>query len=479
LYRIFEETCTVETTSSAASVHVSSRWLVVIGAILIQLSLGAIYAWSVFTRPLMDAPFRFTEAQTQIIFSVALATFAIFTILAGSWQRRAGPTRVVRFGGLILASGYVAAGLVERMLPGHLFAGILLSVGLVGGAGIGLAYVVPIACCVRWFPDRKGLVTGCAVAGFGFGALLWIKLAAPSAGALLLRLGGVSNVLLAYGAMYFVLIMLGSLWMKNPPPDWSPPCWNQQPVSKDYATAGGHVNFEPAAMMATSQFWVLWIMYVCATLAGLMVIGIIQLFAVDALQARSGMTPERAAATAATAAGVFLPIFNGVGRVAWGSISDAIGRKAAIVFMFLLQGVTQLAFFRFGGTTGLLFILAASVGFNFGGALALFPAVTADFFGSRGVARNYGWMFTAYGVGGIIGPMMAGIFKTAGKAAEQVFADRAAVPAAALDAWHPAFKIAGVACLAAAVLGLLLHAPRQRPRETPVLPVAGIRPATT
>ncbi|HKQ48112.1 MAG TPA: OFA family MFS transporter [Phycisphaerae bacterium] len=436
-----------------------NRWWVVVGAVLIQLSLGAIYAWSVFTKALMKPPFNFSETRTQVIFSFALATFALFTILAGRWQVRYGPTCVVRWGGALLAVGYVAAGLVERVLPGHLFAGMLVTIGLIGGAGIGMAYVVPIACGVKWFPDKKGLVTGLAVAGFGFGALIWIKLAAPGVGSLLVRLGGVSNVLIVYGLIYFLLVMIGSVWVKNPPAGWAPEGWCATPAM---AAQRATPDFETGQMLATPQFWMLWVMYVCAALPGLMVIGIIQLFASDALQARSGVSVELAAATAATAAGVFLPILNGLGRIAWGYISDAIGRKAAMVLMFLLQGGTQLAFFYMGGTTALLFIGTASVGFNFGGALALFPVVTADLFGSRNVGRNYGWMFTAYGVAGIAGPIMAGVFKTAGRAAVEGAADSAAALNAAMNSWYPAFVIAGVACLVAAMIGLMLKTPSVR-----------------
>ncbi|HVP13476.1 MAG TPA: OFA family MFS transporter [Phycisphaerae bacterium] len=445
--------------SPAVRPQVMNRWMVVFGGVLIQLCLGAIYAWSVFTKVLVKAPFNFSDAQTQIVFSVGLATFAVFTIIGGRWQVKVGPTFVSRVGGLILAIGYVLAGLVERFMPGQMFPGILATVGLIGGAGIGLAYVVPIACCVKWFPDKKGLATGFAVAGFGFGALIWIKLADPGAGALLIKFGGVSNVFMAYGVAYFVLIMLGSIWMKNPPAGWAPAGWTGAAAGGGKAATRPVVDFESGQMLATPQFWMLWVMYVCGALPGLMVLGIIQLFAIDALQARSGLTIEAASALAATAAGVFLPILNAFGRIAWGFISDAIGRKPAIILMFLLQGVTQLVFFHMGGTKALLFLGAASVGFNFGGALALFPAVTADFFGNKNVGKNYGWMFTAYGVGGIVGPIMAGLFKTAGKAAIQGAADRASALNAALNAWYPAFIIAGVACIFAAVLALLLKPP--------------------
>jgi MFS transporter, OFA family, oxalate/formate antiporter len=150
---------------------VSNRWLVVLGAILIQLALGAIYAWSVFTPSLTDAKglYKFTAVQTNIIFSVGLAAFAVLTIIGGRLMAKYRPQRIAMIGGITLGIGYILAGIV-----GPSFIGLVLTIGLIGGIGIGLGYVVPIAVGVKWFPDKKGLLTGLAVAGFGLGAFLWI-----------------------------------------------------------------------------------------------------------------------------------------------------------------------------------------------------------------------------------------------------------------------------------------------------------------
>ena len=162
-----------------------NRWLVVVGAILIQLALGAIYAWSVFTKPITvpmaeGGVYGFTASQAAWIFSAGLATFAIVMVLAGRMQARIGPRPIALLGGIVLGLGYILGGFF-----GQSFAGQLISIGIIGGAGIGLAYVVPIAVGVKWFPDKKGMVTGLAVAGFGFGATLWVKLAGEWFGGLL------------------------------------------------------------------------------------------------------------------------------------------------------------------------------------------------------------------------------------------------------------------------------------------------------
>jgi OFA family oxalate/formate antiporter-like MFS transporter len=443
-----------------AAPAVMNRGMVVVGAILIQLCLGAIYAWSVFTPSLKTGNFSFSTEQTQWIFSVGLATFAVTMVLAGLWQAKVGPTVVARVGGLVLGIGYVLGGLATRTMTGDgAFWALLLTIGFVGGAGIGLAYVVPIAVGVKWFPDRKGMITGLAVAGFGFGALIWVKLAG-SWGHLIDNMG-LANVFLAYGVAFFVLVMIGSIWMKNPPEGWLPAGWSPPAATGASAAAtGSGYQFEWGQMLGTGQFYMLWFMFIVGALAGLMVIGIIKLFGIDALQARGGMSYDQASAAAGTAMAVFFAIANGLGRICWGIMSDKLGRKMSLVLMSLTQGVVMLVFFYAGGNEYLLYAGAALIGFNFGGNFALFPAATADYFGNKNVGKNYGWMFTAYGVGGIVGPIMAGKFRDAGAVAVNAATTEADKLAAGLDAWFPAFIIAGVACLVATVVGMLLKPPR-------------------
>ncbi len=411
---------------------VMNRWLVVVGAILIQLCLGAIYAWSVFTPSLKADPFNFSATQTQAIFSVGLAAFAFVMILAGRWQQQIGPKPVAMLGGLVLGLGYILAKFV-----GTSFIGLLVTIGLIGGAGIGLAYVVPIAVGVKWFPDKKGLITGLAVAGFGFGALIWVKLAG-SWGHLIESMG-VSNVFLLYGFIFLVVVFLGSLVMKNPPEGYKPAGWTPPAPSSG---AAGSVDLSPSQMLKTGQFFKLWVMFIFGSMAGLMVIGTIKLFGIDALQ-KNGMSVAEASAIAGTAMAVFYSLANGIGRIAWGAISDRIGRKVALTVMMAIQGVVMLIFFGMGGTPGLLFLGAALIGFNFGGNFALFPAATADSFGSKYIGANYGWVFCAYGFGGIFGPMLGGIVR------DQT------------GNFAYAFVPAGIACLIAAVLGLTLRTPKK------------------
>ena len=184
------------------------------GAILIQLALGAIYAWSVFTPSLVAE--GWSKENTQWVFAIGLASFAIFMVYAGKKLNTWGPQKLSLIGGIVLGLGYLLTGL----FGGTNFWILLILIGLVGGAGIGFAYVVPIAVGMRWFPDKKGMITGLAVAGFGFGAMLWVKLAGEW-GNLISSLG-LSGTFTVYGIAFALMVIIGALWMKFPPADWKP-----------------------------------------------------------------------------------------------------------------------------------------------------------------------------------------------------------------------------------------------------------------
>ena len=410
---------------------IQNRWLVVVGAILIQLCLGAIYAWSVFTPALKDA--GWTKVETQIVFSVGLAFFAIVMVWAGKKLAVWGPKKLATLSAVVLGIGYALAGL----FGGTNFWALTILIGVIGGAGIGIGYVVPIAVGMRWFPDKKGMITGLAVAGFGFGAMLWVKLA--GAWGHLIADYGLSSTFTIYGVVFAVLVFIGATWMVFPPEGWLPEGYI--PPETAAGNASNKQDFTSNEMLKTPQFFLIFLTFVFSAGAGLMSIGLMKLYPMEALTA-NGFTNLEASAIAGTAMAVFFSLANGLGRIIWGSLSDLLGRRLSIIIMAATQGIIIIAFTKMAGTPVLLYLGATLIGFNFGGNFALFPTITADTFGAKNIGENYPFVFLAYGVGGIVGPIFGGRLGDLGN-------------------FPLAFTICGVACLIGAVLTFLVKPVQQ------------------
>ncbi|MCD4698277.1 MAG: OFA family MFS transporter [Bacteroidales bacterium] len=404
---------------------VMNRGLVVVGAILIQLALGAIYAWSVFTPSLTEV--GWTKEETQWVFAIGLASFALFMVFAGKKLATWGPQKLAWLGGMVLGIGYLLAGIIG----GTSFISLLILLGLIGGAGIGLAYVVPIAVGMRWFPDKKGMITGLAVAGFGFGALLWVKLAG-SWGHLIADLG-FSTTFTIYGIAFAAMVIIGGLWMKFPPAGWKPEGYEEKQAASG---AADDREFSSREMLGKVQFYLIFLTFVFSAGAGLMSIGLMKLYPMEALT-NAGYSTAEASAIAGTAMAVFFSLANGLGRIIWGMLSDKLGRKTSIIAMTAIQGVVVILFTYMAGSEYLLYLGATLIGFNFGGNFALFPTITADTFGAKNVGLNYPWVFLAYGFGGIMGPILGGKLGDIGN-------------------FPLAFTIAGVAVLLGTVLTIMV-----------------------
>ena len=328
----------------------ANRWTVIVGALVVQIILGTVYAFSVFVRPL-EQEFGWSRATTQWAFSFALASFAICMIPAGRLQDKVGPRKVAAIGGLLLGLSFIlGALLVNESRPWALY----LTYGIVGGAGIGFAYVCPIAAAVKWFPDKKGLITGLAVAGFGAGALFF---AGPAA-TLLLPPGegsealGLSQILLValgitegsgfgigwqaffvlHGIVAAAAVLLGAMLLQNPPAGWTPAGWTGAQTQ-----TRPQVDLEWQAMLNTPLACMLWLTFIFGATSGLMAIGQWTPLMGSIL---GGQT------FAPTWLGTFgrfvepvgiLAIFNALGRIFWGRVSDIIDRPRAMMMMFLLR----------------------------------------------------------------------------------------------------------------------------------------------
>ena len=381
---------------------IGNRNLVILGALIVQLCLGSIYAWSFFQTALRDAAgaYVWPSLYTQLPFAAGLASFALFMIFAGRWQDRVGPRKVATVGGILLGIGYISAFFVDMVTGGDAFLGtiyLVITYGIIGGAGIGFAYVCPIAALVKWFPDKKGTITGIAVAGFGAGALVFGYVEQ-----FLLTLYSVPSTLnlgmpmLILGIIYLVLVVLGAQVLTNPPEGWLPAGYTPPTTTAD----GRGKDIMPGEMIRSSTFWLLWLMFVFAATAGLMTLG----------NVKTAALAIDATADAVVLVGV-MSLLNAAGRIVWGATSDKIGRENTMVLMFITLAVGMFAF-AYMSTIAISWIavmaIASLIGFCFGGNFALFPSVTADFFGSKNVGKNYGVMFTAYGIAGITGAFVAG-----------------------------------------------------------------------
>jgi OFA family oxalate/formate antiporter-like MFS transporter len=386
------------------------RWIIVVAAIIVQMCLGAVYAFSVLVPPL-EAEFHWTRIETSPAFTIALLVFALSMIPAGRLQDRKGPAIVATLGGILLVAGMVLSSFTSSLMWFY------VSYGVVGGLGLGLAYVTPIATCVKWFPDKKGLITGLAVFGFGAGSIVFSPL-----WTYLIGFFGWRNTFLATGILFALLVLPFAQLLKNPaqgfcPEGWKPP--EKAKTARDYG---------PGRMLRTTAMFLLWASFWFGTTAGLMMIGAAKQATME-LAVLDGVTASLAVSV--------LGFFNAFGRVIWGFSGDRFGREKILPLIFAIcsGALFLIAFIH----EPLIFVIGMFiVGLTFGGFLALYPAITADFYGTKNLGINYGIIFTAYGAGAVLGPLMAGYFKT--------FA----------NSYVPAFYVAGSLAFVGIILALFV-----------------------
>jgi OFA family oxalate/formate antiporter-like MFS transporter len=447
-----------------------TRWKVLVGAIIVQLILGTVYGYSIFWQPLEEAVYpvpvltasehakleavgkphaadaiiapeaeakkQHDERQAPLrwAFALAILTFALTMVGAGKVQDAKGPRLPALIGAALMGLGFLAAGgILMAKLPGVGLNTILLclTIGVVAGAGIGFAYVCPIAALVKWFPEAKGLVSGLAVAGFGFGAFIVSYKALPFSGTVFIAEHGIANFYLVHGIVSLVAVSLGALLLSNPP--------GTVPAAR---TDGG-----VGELLKNKAFYMIWMMFFSGALAGLTVIGVAKGFAgeqlvANALGAIDAETKKALMEKGAAAVGM-LAVFNAIGRVVWGTISDKVGRTPTFIAMFLFQTVMMFLLPSMKTETAIT-LAAGMVGFNFGGNFALFPSATAELFGAKKLGQNYGLVFTSYGVAGVVGIQAGNYAKTV------------------TGSYSAAFALAGLLCLVSAILAIALHITSKR-----------------
>jgi len=372
-----------------ADEKLTNRWLMVAAALVLQLCLGVLYAWSVFRAPLMKQ-FGWTVKEAGYPLMASFFFFAVGMIVAGRWQDKAGPRKVAIFGGVLLAAGCFLAGAIGQTVGGMVFA-----YGILGGLGVGFAYVTPIATCIKWFPDMRGTITGLAVFGFGAGTLVFGPLINKLVGSI-----GLSQTFFAVGAIMLVCVCGAGSFFKVPPAGYKPAGWNPPAAAASTVTKA---DWTPNEIIGNGQFYVLWLIYLFGAAAGLMIIG---------QAVPIGL--EVAKLDKAVAAGGLgtMALLNGLGRLVHGSISDKIGRKNTVILCFCEYLVAFLLLLPNADTFTKWLVGICIVGFSYGGYLAVMPSITADYFGTKSLGANYGYLFTAWGIAGVCGPFMIDAVKT-------------------------------------------------------------------
>jgi len=398
---------------------VRNRWIVVIGAILIQLALGTIYSWgtmTVFVSPYLNLTMsldpNIVREVTVYIFGVGLLTFAVTMIFAGKLQQKYGPKKIAILGGILIGFGLVLSAFMTT------FIGLLITYGIIFGAGIGFGYVCPIASAGKWFPDKKGFINGIAVAGFGAGAFVFnyvIKALANPTGLsdtapnfVAVISPNIPIMFIVLGLIYVVLVIGGAMTLSNPPEGWKPDGWTPPPPSEESGISG--LEFERGQTVKLRQFWMLWAAFALSAMSGLMVIGSFSAFA------KTYESPSVFLYAIGTSdfvlIGSLAALFNGLGRIVWGKMADMITYKKAMLVMFMIQAILMFIYFTTNGSEIYFLIITCAIFFCFGGNFSLFPTATADLFGSKNLGPNYGIVFTAYGVAGFIGAVGVNLFVT-------------------------------------------------------------------
>jgi OFA family oxalate/formate antiporter-like MFS transporter len=366
-----------------------NRWGIAAAGVFLQIALGAVYAWSVFRVPLAQQ-FGWSISQVTLTFTISIFVLGFAAFFGGLWLNRRGPRIVAMTGGLLYGVGVFLASFSANKLWW-----LYLSYGVIGGIGLGFSYIVPVSVLVKWFPDRRGLITGIAVGGFGAGALV----TAPVAQRLIHSVGVLSTF--AYlGIAFLMVTVVCGYFMQNPPDGWRPAGWT--PTASQAAQRAAR-DYTLGEALKTWQWWGLWLLLFLNTSAG-----------ISLISQEAPIFQELVGVSAIAAAGMVgvVSIGNAFGRVFWAWVSDAITRRATFFVMFLIQ-VLLFWFLPNVPSASLLTILAFIVLMCYGGGFGTMPAFAADYFGSKNVGPIYGLMLTAWGFASAFGPLLIAYMRQA------------------------------------------------------------------
>jgi OFA family oxalate/formate antiporter-like MFS transporter len=404
------------------SVNIPNRWVIAIAGTVVMVTIGCLYSWGLFTQPLLAA-YGWDLRTTTWAYAIAnFSVAALGAVIGGFWQDQAGPRKVAMVGVALWGMGNMLAGFGTSVLGAPW---LYATYGIIGGIGAGMAYITPVAMVTKWFPDQKGLAGGLVAAGFGLGAFVYnltvprlagfhtaalhadgflaAKAAAAAAGAHVdLRqltaaqaftatdAGAVMQVFVASGMVFLVIGLAAASLFRNPPPGYRVASLGV------LATRPTVESYSPSQILATPQFYLLWLQLFVNVIGGITIIS-------NAVVILTDLTRVSAAAIAPLFG--LVSIFNALGRLFWGAVSDRIGCNRTFAAMFAIQAVTLFLLSNVHDLT--LALLATSVVlFCCGGGFGTMPSFNAGCFGTKYMGLNYALILTAWGFAALVGPIL-------------------------------------------------------------------------
>ncbi|HDX9579010.1 TPA: OFA family MFS transporter [Bacillus pseudomycoides] len=381
-------------------------WLVVLGTVIVQMGLGTIYTWSLFNQPLVSK-YGWSLNAVAITFSITSFSLAFATLFASKLQEKWGLRKLIMISGLALGLGLILSSQVSSLLMLYVLAGVVV------GFADGTAYITSLSNLIKWFPKRKGLISGISVSAYGAGSLIFKYINAK-----LIDSVGVSQAFLYWGIVVAVMIVVGAYLIHTA-------------AEQDTVQETKSHEFTTKEMLRTKEVYLLFIMFFTSCMSGLYLISMVKDIGVQLV----GLS----AATAANAVAM-IAIFNTVGRLILGSLSDKIGRLKIVsaTFVVIAMSVFVLSFVNLN--YGIYFVCVASVAFCFGGNITIFPAIVGDFFGLKNHSKNYGIVYQGFGLGALTGAFIGAI----------------------LGGFKPTFMVIGVLCIVSFIIAILIQAPNQQ-----------------
>ncbi|MEG7966848.1 MULTISPECIES: L-lactate MFS transporter [Bacillus cereus group] len=384
-------------------------WLVVLGTVIVQMGLGTIYTWSLFNQPLVSK-YGWSLNAVAITFSITSLSLAFSTLFASKLQEKWGLRKLIMIAGLALGLGLVISSQASSLILLYVLAGVVV------GYADGTAYITSLSNLIKWFPERKGLIAGISVSAYGSGSLIFKYVNAQ-----LIESVGVSQAFIYWGLIVTAMIVLGA-------------CLIHQAADQGAVQETKTHEYTTKEMLGTKQVYLLFIMLFTSCMSGLYLIGMVKDIGVQLV----GLS----AATAANAVAM-VAIFNTLGRIILGPLSDKIGRLKIVTGTFVVMASSVLVLGFVDLNYGIYFLCVASVAFCFGGNITIFPAIVGDFFGMKNHSKNYGIVYQGFGFGALAGSFIGAL----------------------LGGFKPTFMVIGLLCVVSFIIAMLIQAPNQKKEQ--------------